>query len=183
MSIRPFQQHLPTLGERVYVDPAAVVIGDVVIGDDSSIWPGTVIRGDVNFIRIGARTNVQDGTVIHVDSPMGAGDPGRPTLIGDDVLIGHMALIHGCVLADRAFVGLGAIAMDGSAIESDGMLAAGAMLTPGKTIGPRQLWAGRPARPMRELTDEQLAMQQAGVAHYVENGRAHRAAISAAGAP
>lgn len=175
--------HTPRIHPTAFVAPGCRLVGDIEIGPDSSIWYNCVLRGDVNHIRIGARTNVQDGTVIHVDSPMGAGDPGRPTLIGDDVLIGHMALIHGCVLADRAFVGLGAIAMDGSAIESDGMLAAGAMLTPGKTIGPRQLWVGRPARPMRELTDEQLAMQQAGVAHYVENGRAHRAAISAAGAP
>ena len=94
-----------------------------------------MLRGDVNAIRVGARTNIQDGAVVHVDSPRGPGDPGCPTIIGDDVLIGHMAMVHGCVLADRSFVGLGAIVMDGCAIESGGMLAAGAMLTPGRTIG------------------------------------------------
>ena len=182
VTIVPFNGHTPLIHPSAFIAPGCRLIGDIEIGPDTSIWYNCVLRGDVNRIRIGARTNVQDGTVIHVDSPRGAGDPGSPTLIGDDVLIGHMAMVHGCVLADRAFVGLGAIVMDGGAIESDGMLAAGAMLTPGKTIGARQIWAGRPAKFLRDLTDEQIAGNRLGVAHYVENGHDHRAAINGSGA-
>jgi carbonic anhydrase/acetyltransferase-like protein (isoleucine patch superfamily) len=127
---------------------------------------------------IGARSNVQDGTVIHCESPSPGHPQGFPTLIGEDVLIGHLAMVHGCVLADRAFVGLGAIVMDGCAIDSEGMLAAGAMLTPGRRIGARELWSGRPAKLMRELSEAEVAGNLLGVAHYVENGHAHRAAIS-----
>ena len=181
--MRPYLGKLPVLGARTYVDPAATVIGDVVLGDDASVWPGTIVRGDVNYIRIGARTNIQDGSVCHVDSPRPGTPEGHPLIIGEDVLIGHMAMVHGCTLADRSFVGLGAIVMDGCAIDSEGMLAAGAMLTPGRRIGPRELWGGRPAKLMRELTDAEVAGNAMGVAHYVENGRAHRAAISGRSAP
>lgn len=167
----------PRIHSSAFIAPGCRLIGDIEIGPDVSIWYNCVLRGDVNFIRVGARTNIQDGTVVHVDSPFRPGDPGKPTIIGEDVLIGHMALVHGSVLHDCAFIGLGSIAMD-STIESGGMLAAGAMLTPGKTIGPRELWAGRPAKLMRMLTDEQVAMNRLGVAHYVENGRAHAAALS-----
>ena len=135
-----------------------------------------MLRGDVTRIVIGARSNIQDGSVIHCDPPR-PGDPdGSPTLIGDDVLIGHMAMIHGCVLEDRAFVGLGAIVMNKARIGSDAMLAAGALLLEGKIIEPRALWGGRPARFMRELDDMAVAGMRAGVAHYTENGRHHRAA-------
>ena len=136
-----------------------------------------MLRGDVNRIRIGARTNIQDGSVIHVDSPERGHDEGYPTIIGEDVLIGHLAMVHGCILHDRAFVGLGAIVMDGCEIESDGMLAAGALLTPGRRIPAGQLWAGRPAKYLRDLTDEEIAGIQAGVRHYVEMARKHRAAL------
>jgi carbonic anhydrase/acetyltransferase-like protein (isoleucine patch superfamily) len=161
-----------------FVAPGARVIGDVEIGPDASIWYNCVLRGDVNRIRIGARTNVQDGTVIHVDSPKSGAGGGHPTLIGEDVLIGHMAMVHGCRLHDRAFVGLGAIVMDGCEIESGGMLAAGAMLTPGKRIPAGQLWAGRPARYVRDLGEAEFAAQAEGVAHYVALARAHKEALS-----
>src|SRR5678815_3537007 len=108
MSLRPYLQHLPVLGERVYVDPAASVIGDVVLGEDASVWPGTVIRGDVNFVRIGARTNVQDGTIIHVTHDGPYGTPGGfATVIGDDVTIGHGAIVHACVIEDACLIGMG----------------------------------------------------------------------------
>jgi carbonic anhydrase/acetyltransferase-like protein (isoleucine patch superfamily) len=136
-----------------------------------------VIRADVNQIRIGARSNIQDASVIHCDSPMAGHPDGFPTIIGEDVLVGHMALIHGCRLEDRAFVGMGAVVMDGCRIESDGMLAAGALLSPGKVIGARQLWMGRPAAYARDLSDEALAVMQKGVAGYVLNGRAHKEAL------
>jgi carbonic anhydrase/acetyltransferase-like protein (isoleucine patch superfamily) len=168
----------PQVDPTAFVAPGARLIGDVDIGPDASIWYNCVLRGDVNRIRIGARTNVQDGSVIHVDSPKAGDAVGHPTLIGADVLIGHLAMVHGCILHDRAFVGLGAIVMDGCEIESDAMLAAGAMLTPGKRIPSGQLWAGRPAKYVRDLSPEELAGQRSGVAHYVELARAHREALS-----
>ena len=176
MQTRPYNGILPTLGERAYIDPAASVIGDVVLGDDASVWPFTVIRGDVNFIRIGDRSNIQDGTVIHCDSAKDGGE-GFPTIIGEDVLIGHLAMVHGCTLADRAFVGLKATVMNGCVIGSDAMLAAGALLTEHKEIPGRELWAGSPARRVRDIDDAQAAGMQMGVAHYVHNGRVHKAAV------
>src|SRR5687767_13817637 len=154
----------PRIDPQAFVAPGAQLIGDVEIGAEASIWYNCVLRGDVNRIRIGARTNIQDGSVVHVDSPKPGHEEGHPTLIGADVLIGHLAMVHGCILHDRAFVGLGAIVMDGCEIESDAMLAAGAMLTPGKRIPSGQLWAGRPAKYNRDLTPEELAGQQLGVA-------------------
>ena len=169
----------PVIDGSAFVAPGARLIGDVEIGAEASIWYNCVLRGDVNRIRVGARTNIQDGSVIHVDSPK-AGDPsGHATIIGEDVLIGHLAMVHGCILHDRAFVGLGSIVMDGCEIESDAMLAAGAMLTPGRKIPAGQLWAGRPAKYVRDLTPQDLAGQQAGVAHYVELAKAHAAALRA----
>jgi gamma-carbonic anhydrase len=172
----PFGGKAPRLDESAFVAPGAVLIGDIEIGPEASIWYNCVLRGDVNRIRIGARTNIQDGSVLHVDSPRPGTPEGLPTLIGEDVLIGHMAMVHGCVLEDRAFVGLGAIVMDGCRIESDAMLAAGAMLTPGKTIPRGQLWAGRPAKYVRDLSESDLAGMRAGAAHYVALARLHRAA-------
>lgn len=168
----------PRIHDSAFVAPGCRLIGDIEIGADVSIWYNCVLRADVNRIVIGARTNIQDGSVCHVDSPKPGSPDGHPLIIGEDVLIGHLAMVHGCVLADRSFVGLGAIVMDGCAIDSEGMLAAGAVLTPGKRIGARELWVGRPAKLMRQLSDEEVAMNGLGVAHYVENGRAHKAAIS-----
>lgn len=174
-----FAGKAPQLDPAAFVAPGARLIGDVIVGPDASIWYNCVLRGDVNRIRIGARTNIQDGSVLHCDSPRPGNPDGHPTLIGEEVLIGHLAMVHGCVLADRAFVGLSAIVMDGCRIESDAMLAAGAMLTPGKTISTGQLWAGRPAKYVRDLSDADLAGMRAGVAHYVELARRHAAALKA----
>jgi gamma-carbonic anhydrase len=168
----------PHINETAFVAPGCHIIGDVEIGAGSSIWYNCVLRGDVNRICIGARTNIQDGTVIHVDSPRPGNPDGNPTIIGDDVLIGHMVMLHGSILHDRAFVGLGSIVMDGCTIESDGMLAAGAMLTPGRVIRAGELWMGRPAKKLRDLRPDEIAANQIGVAHYVENARRHKAAIS-----
>jgi carbonic anhydrase/acetyltransferase-like protein (isoleucine patch superfamily) len=169
--------HTPRIHSSAFIAPGCRIIGNVEIGSDSSVWYNCVIRADVNRIVIGARTNIQDGSVVHCDSPKPKRPEGFPTIIGDDVLIGHLAMVHGCTLEDRAFVGLGSIVMDGCRIASDGMLAAGAMLTPGKTIESRQLWSGRPAKYMRDLTDEGLDDMQAGVRGYVVNGRLHTAAL------
>jgi carbonic anhydrase/acetyltransferase-like protein (isoleucine patch superfamily) len=168
----------PRVHPSAFLARGAQLIGDVDIGPEASIWYNCVLRGDVNRIRIGARTNIQDGSVIHVDSPKPGNDAGLATLIGDDVLVGHLAMIHGCLLHDRAFVGLGSIVMDGCEIESDSMLAAGAMLTPGKRIASGQLWAGRPAKYLRDLTEAELAGHAQGVAHYVALARMHAEAAT-----
>ena len=170
----------PRIHDSAFIAPGCRIIGDVEIGPQASIWYNCVIRGDVNRIVIGARTNVQDGTVIHCDSPKASRPEGFATLIGDDVLIGHLAMIHGCVLEDRAFVGMGAIVMDGSRICSDAMLAAGAMLTPGKEMPARQLWSGRPAKFMRDLNDQAIAQMQRGVTGYVANACYHSDAVAKA---
>jgi len=174
-TILSYEGRSPKIDRDSFVAPGARVIGDVEIGAGASIWYNVVVRGDVNHIRIGARTNIQDGTVVHVSRST------FPTIIGEDVLIGHLAMVHGCTLHDRAFVGFGALVMDGCVIESDGMLAAGAMLTPGRRIPAGQLWSGRPAKYMRDLTEEDIRRNQLGVAHYVEEGRRHKAAVKAAG--
>ncbi|WCP14608.1 Protein YrdA [Sphingobium sp. AntQ-1] len=185
VSIIPFNGKAPVIHPSAFVAPGCRIIGDVEIGEDASIWYNCVIRGDVNRVRIGARSNVQDGTVIHCDNPGDRADgrpsDGWPAIIGDDVLIGHMAMIHGCVLQDRAFVGLGAVVMSGCTVESDAMLAAGALLSPGKTVLHRQLWAGRPAKYMRDLSDAALIDMREGVDHYVHSAKAHKGAVRAIG--
>jgi gamma-carbonic anhydrase len=180
--ILSYGDQTPRVDASAFVAPGAMLIGDVEVGPDSSLWYNVVLRGDVNFIRVGARTNIQDGSIVHVVSEREAGggysgQKGHPTLIGDEVLIGHAAIIHGCEVQDRAFIGMGAIAMDGCVIESQGMLAAGAMLTPGKIIRARELWVGRPARLLRSLSDDELAGQRTGVEIYVDLGRRHRASL------
>jgi carbonic anhydrase/acetyltransferase-like protein (isoleucine patch superfamily) len=172
-----FGGRTPSVHPTSFVAPGAQLIGDVEIGAEASIWYNCVLRGDVNRIRIGARTNIQDGSVIHVDSPKPGEEGGHATLIGADVLIGHLAMVHGCLLHDRAFVGLGAIVMDDCEIESDAMLAAGAMLTPGRRISSGQLWAGRPAKYVRDLRPEELAAHREGIDHYVALAKAHAEAI------
>ncbi len=167
----------PRIHDSAFIAPGCRIIGDVEIGPDASVWYNCVIRADVSRVVIGARSNIQDGSVIHCDGP-GLGSPeGFPTTIGDDVLVGHIAMLHGCTLEDRAFVGLGATVMNGCVIEGDGMLAAGALLTPGKRILARQLWTGRPAAFLRDLPERAVAEMQLGVAHYVENARHHAAAL------
>lgn len=146
-NLLPYQGLLPRLGERVFIATNAVVIGDVEIGADSSIWFGCVVRGDVNEVRIGERTNLQDGTVVHVAKE------GQGTYIGSDITVGHMALLHACTLEDGAFVGMRATIMDDCLIERGGMLAAGALLTPGKRVRAGELWAGMPAKKIRDLNE------------------------------
>lgn len=173
----PFEDVMPTVDDSVFIAAGSQIVGNVIIGSQSSVWYNCVLRGDVNRIVIGERTNIQDGTIIHVDSPK-AGGIGLPTIIGNDVLIGHMVMLHGSTLHDRAFVGLGSIVMDGCTIESDGMLAAGSMLTPGKTIPSGELWMGRPARKLRDLGPEEIARNRLGASGYVLMAQQHKASIS-----
>ena len=168
MHIRPYKGILPTLGARSYVDPAATVIGDVVLGDDVSIWPGTIVRGDVNFIRVGARTNIQDGTVVHVshDGPH-AKLGGFATVIGEDVTIGHKAIIHACRIEDAVLIGMGAIVMDGAVVKKHGFVGAGALVSPGKVVGEGELWLGNPAKKVRMLSDAEIEALYYSAGHYV----------------
>ena len=173
----------PQIHDSAFIAPGCTIIGDVTIGADSSVWYNCVLRADVSRIVIGERTNIQDGSELHCD-PARPGDPdGSPLLIGDDVLVGHMVMLHGCRIENRGFVGLGAIAMNKAVIGPDAMLAAGAMLTEGKVMGERELWGGRPARKMRDLDDMAVAGMRMGVAHYVENAKAHAEAINSTTQP
>ena len=166
--IRPYLDRHPVLGQRVYVDEAARVIGDVVLGDDVSVWPFTVIRGDVNFVRIGDRTNIQDGTVVHVshDGPH-AKLGGFATRIGSDVTIGHKAVIHACTIEDAVLVGMGAIVLDGALVKKHGFVGAGALIPPGKVVGEGELWLGNPARKARLLTEAEIEALYYSAGHYV----------------
>ena len=180
VNIIPIHGKTPKIHETAFIAPGCTIIGDVEIGAGSSIWYNCVLRADVFTIRIGERTNVQDGSVLHCDPPRPGDEGGSPLVIGDDVLIGHMAMVHGCIIEDRGFVGLGAIAMNKAVIGSDAMLAAGAMLTEGKKMGPRELWAGRPAKKIKDLTDGAIAGMRMGVMHYAENAKHHADAVAAA---
>ena len=171
----------PRIHDSAFIAPGCRIVGDVEIGAGSSIWYNCVLRADVSRIVIGERTNVQDGSVLHCDGPSPGHPDGCPLIIGDYVLIGHMAMVHGCRIEDRGFVGLGAIAMNDALIASDSMLGAGAMLTEGKKMGPRELWVGRPAKKVRELPDKAIAGMKLGVAHYAENAKHHAAAIAESG--
>ena len=167
-NIRAFQGVSPVLGEGTYVDEAATVIGDVVLGDDVSIWPGTVVRGDVNYIRIGARTNVQDGSIIHVTHDGPYGKPGGfATVIGEDVTIGHAAVIHACVIEDACLIGMGATILDGAIVRKNGFVGAGAVVPPGKTVESGELWLGNPAKCVRKLSEKEIEQLYYSAKHYV----------------
>jgi carbonic anhydrase/acetyltransferase-like protein (isoleucine patch superfamily) len=166
--IMPHHGKSPIIHESAFIADTSVIIGDVEIGPDSSIWFGTVVRGDVNVVRIGARTNIQDGVVIHVASR------GQGTFIGDDITIGHMALLHACTLESGCFIGMKSCLMDGAYVESGAMVAAGALVTPGKCVKRGELWAGTPARYMRDVTREELEFFPRSAAQYVQLARTYR---------
>lgn len=168
MPIYALGASVPAIAEDAFIAPDAQIIGDVTIGAGSSVWFNCVLRGDGNFIRVGSRSNIQDGSIVHITTRQFG------TIIGDDVLIGHMALIHGCTLESGSFVGLGATVMDGCVIETGAMLAAGALLTPGKRIAAGELWGGRPARFMRALTPEDIAYNRAGTQGYAALAQTYR---------
>ncbi|MEF2155101.1 gamma carbonic anhydrase family protein [Luteimonas sp. FXH3W] len=169
MTIRPYLDNLPALGDRVYVDPAATVIGRVTLGDDVSIWPGTVLRGDVNYITVGARTNIQDGTIVHVshDSPFNK-QGGQPTIIGQGVTVGHGAIVHACTIGDYALIGMGSTILDGAQIGAYAIVGAGAVIPPGKVIGEGEVWVGNPAKCVRTLDAKGRESLEYSAAHYVK---------------
>lgn len=176
--ILPFEGKTPTIHESAFVAPGAVVIGDVDIGPDASVWYGCVLRGDTHKIVVGARSNVQDGTIIHVD---GEDRGGTPAIIGEDVLVGHRCMLHGCTVENGGFVGMCATVLDGAVIEGGGFLAAGAFLSARKRVPSGELWGGMPARNLRDLREGEDKMALMGAAFYVEEARMHREAVEAAG--
>lgn len=155
-SLRSFQGISPVVGARVLIDPSAVVLGEVSLADDVSIWPQVAIRGDMHSITVGARTSVQDSCVLHITHAGPFNPDGWPLSIGCDVTIGHGAILHGCTVGDRVLVGMGATVMDGAVIENDVVIAAGALVTPGKRLRSGHLYAGSPAREMRELSQREM---------------------------
>jgi carbonic anhydrase/acetyltransferase-like protein (isoleucine patch superfamily) len=167
MNIRPYLGTVPRLGANVYVDPAAFVIGDVEVGDDASLWPGAVARGDVHYIRIGARTNVQDGAVLHVTHDGEYTPGGFPLVIGDDVTIGHGAVVHACTVGNACLIGMNATVLDGAVVHRHAMIGAGAVVSPGKIVGEGELWVGNPARRMRMLSDDEIERLYYSARHYV----------------
>jgi len=166
-NIYRFMQERPRLGERVFIDRSAHVSGAVSLGDDVSVWPMAVLRGDVNRITVGARSNIQDGSVLHVTHESTAQPGGRALVIGADVTVGHAAILHACTIGDRCLVGMGAIVMDGAMVGPDSLVAGGAVVTPGTLVPAGTLWRGNPARQARELSAEEIAYHAYSAAHYV----------------
>ncbi len=166
-NIRAFKGVSPQLGEGVMIDPSAVVLGDVTLGNDVSVWPQSAIRGDMHAIRIGDRSNVQDNAVLHVTHASEFNPDGWPLLLGCDVTVGHNAVLHGCTVGDRVLIGMGAIVMDGAALEDELMVAAGALVPPGKHLPSGYVYAGSPARPLRPLSDAERRFLTYSPANYV----------------
>jgi carbonic anhydrase/acetyltransferase-like protein (isoleucine patch superfamily) len=177
-SIRTHLGVAPRIHPSAFIAPGAQIIGNVEIGPEASVWYNCVLRADIGHIRIGARSNVQDGTVIHVEGPRkGHEGPVFDTIIGEDALVGHLAILHGCTVEDRGFVGMGAIVMDRARVCSGAMLSAGALLSPGKIVPAGEIWAGRPAKLMRALRESEVASLTEGAAHYLELAEDHRRSI------
>ena len=168
MTIRNYQNHTPVLAEGAFVDHSAVVIGDVEIGADSSIWPLTVIRGDMHRIRIGARTSVQDGSVLHITHAGPFNPDGFPLLIGDEVTIAHKVMLHGCSVGNRVLIGMGSIVMDGAVVEDEVIIGAGSLVPPGKRLESGFLYVGSPVKQVRALTDKERAFFSYSASNYVK---------------
>lgn len=172
--IRKFENHTPNIHSSAYIDETALVSGEVTIGEGSSVWPMTVIRGDVNFIKIGKRTNIQDTSVLHVTHASNEhsvkvtdAQIGYPLIIGDDVTVGHKALLHACTIGDRVLVGMGSIIMDGVVVEDETIIAAGSLVPPKKVLESGYLWVGSPVKKARELTDKEKNYLKYSAEHYV----------------
>lgn len=167
-AIRPHKQHSPVLAQRVFVDPSAVVIGDVEIGEDSSVWPLTVIRGDMHRIRIGARTSIQDGSILHITHAGPFNPDGYPLTVGSDVTVGHSVTLHGCTIGDRVLVGMGSMVMDGAVVENDVVIGAGSLVPPGKTLVSGFLYMGSPCKQVRELKEKEMKFFTYSAGNYVK---------------
>jgi carbonic anhydrase/acetyltransferase-like protein (isoleucine patch superfamily) len=160
--IKGYKGKYPKIGKNVFIAENAIIIGDVEIGDDCSIWYNVVIRGDVNYIRIGDRTNIQDGTIIHVTHDT------HPTIIGKEVTVGHNVMLHGCVIEDRCLIGMSSTIMDGAVVGKESIVGAGALVTPNKKIEPRSLWTGAPAKFKRNLTEDEIKWLEKSYKNYIK---------------
>lgn len=167
MAIRTYQEFTPQLGERVFVDVSAVVLGDVHIGSDSSVWPLVVIRGDMHRIRIGERSSIQDGSVLHITHAGPFNPDGYPLIIGDEVTVGHNVTLHGCTLGNRILVGMGSIIMDGAVVQDEVVIGAGALVPPGKVLESGFLYVGSPVKQARALTEKERNFFSYSAANYV----------------
>lgn len=168
-SIRSYKGIAPKIGQDVYIDETAVLVGDIKIGDDSSVWPLVAARGDVNHIHIGQRTNIQDGSVLHVTHKNKENPDGYPLIIGNDVTIGHKVMLHGCTIQDRVLVGMGAIILDNVVVEQEIMIGAGSLVPPNKVLESGYLYVGSPVKQARPLTDKERAFLQKSADNYVQN--------------
>ena len=169
MAIRFYQNKKPIISEHVFIDETAVIIGDVTIGEHCSIWPCVAIRGDVNSIKIGARTNIQEGSVLHVSQPNPAFDSeGSPLIIGNDVTVGHKAILHGCIIHDRVLIGMGSTVLDDAEIADDVIIGAGSLVAQGKKLESGYLYIGSPAKQVRPLTEKEKRFLQYSATHYAE---------------
>ncbi len=179
MNIRKFQNHSPRIHPTAFVDEAARVIGDVAVGADSSIWPMSVVRGDLIPIRIGERSNIQDGSILHVTGDSRFVPGGHPLRIGNGVTVGHNVILHACTIEDACLVGMGSTVLDGAVVCTGAMLAANSLVSPGKTIEGGFLWLGNPARKVRELTDEEREFLLYSAQSYVNLKNAHQSSPEA----
>jgi carbonic anhydrase/acetyltransferase-like protein (isoleucine patch superfamily) len=179
-NVRGFLGNTPTIGQRVFIDPSAVVLGQVILEDDVSIWPHVAIRGDMHRIRVGARTSVQDGSVLHITHAGPYNPEGWPLDIGCDVTVGHRATLHGCSVGDRVLVGMSATVMDGAVVENEVVIAAGALVTPGKRLRSGYLFAGSPAREVRKLSEKELSYFVYSATNYVNLKEQHILELEAA---
>ena len=168
-SLRSYKGIEPTIGKRVYIDITSVLVGDVSIGNDSSIWPLVAARGDVNHIHIGERTNIQDGSVLHVTHKNTENPNGYPLVIGNDVTIGHKVMLHGCTIENRVLVGMGTIVLDGVLIKEEVMIGAGSLIPPGKTLESGYLYVSSPVKQARPLNDNERAFLKKSADNYVQN--------------
>jgi carbonic anhydrase/acetyltransferase-like protein (isoleucine patch superfamily) len=173
MAIRQFENWIPALASTAFVDDSAVVTGNVVIGEDSSVWPMCSIRGDIHAIRIGARTNIQDGSILHVTHDSEFAPGGNALSIGDDVTIGHNVVVHACTIEDLCLIGMGAVVLDGAVVCKGAMLGAGSLVAPSKVLEGGYLWLGSPAKRVRALSEKEKAYLQYSAQHYVELKNRH----------
>ena len=173
-NVRPFEGKTPQIGDRVWIDPTALVIGDVQLGDQASVWPMVVVRGDVNSIRIGARTNIQDGSVLHVTHDSHYKPGGYPLVVGEEVTVGHKVILHGCTVGRNCLIGMDSVVMDGAVLEPGVILGAGSLVTNGKELEGGYLWMGSPARRIRPLSEEERERLSYTPAHYVKLADRHR---------
>lgn len=174
MPIRRFESLTPRIATSAYIDPTAVVIGDVEIGADVSLWPNVVVRGDIHSIKIGDNTNIQDGSVLHVSHDSEFAPGGFPLAVGRAVTVGHMVMLHGCTIEDNCLIGMGSIIMDGARVQAGAMLGAGSLVSPGTIVEGGYLWVGRPARRVRTLTADEQRYLAYSAAHYVRLKNRHR---------